>query len=133
MIMPEQPTVRTVAVGPFDIFFTNQNTAMGLRAHSHYGRVLVVYDTLGPHGYPSFEATNEALRARIHELTRQVFRNATNEDVADRIFAHLDGFVAAEWKEWGGHYELRAIHLDVVGVKDAIGHDASTTTYTVSR
>jgi hypothetical protein len=124
---------RSISVGPFDIFFTNANKAMGLRAHSHYGRVLVVYDTLGRHGYPSFKDTNEALRARIHQLTRQVFRDATNEDVADRIFAHLDGWVAPEWDEWGGDYQLRAVHLDVVGVQDDIGHDSSTTTYMVRR
>ncbi|MFE4329647.1 hypothetical protein ACFRQM_09345 [Streptomyces sp. NPDC056831] len=132
---PDQPEqlIRTVEVGPFSIFFTNVNRPMGLRAHSHTGAVTVVYDTVGRHGYPSFADTNAALEARIHELTRPVFKDATNEDIADRLWAHLDGYIAPEWEPWGGEYQLRAIHLDVVGVHDAIGHDNSTTRYTVAR
>ncbi|MEW2066668.1 hypothetical protein [Streptomyces sp. NPDC007346] len=125
--------LRTVDVGPFGIYFTNVNRAMGLRAHSHTGAVTVVYDTVGRHGYPSFAETNAALEARIHELTRKVFKDATNEDIADRLFAHLDGYVAPEWEPWGGEYRLRAVHLDVIGVHDDIGHDNSTTRYTVAR
>ncbi|WP_411092294.1 hypothetical protein [Streptomyces sp. 049-1] len=124
---------RTVTVGPIGIFFTNVNRAMNLRAHSHTGAVTVVYDTVGRHGYPSFADTNTALERRIHELTRAVFKDATNEDIADRLFAHLDGYVAPEWESWGGDYRLRAVLLDVVGVRDAIGHDTGTTRYTVAR
>lgn len=131
---PQGPAlIRTVDVGPFGIYFTNVNRAMGLRAHSHTGTVTVVYDTTGHHGYPSFAGTNSALERRIHELTRAVFKDATNEDIADRLWAHLDGYVAEEWKEWGGSYALRAVHLDVIGVHDDIGHDNSTTRYTVAR
>ncbi|MGW7708283.1 hypothetical protein [Streptomyces sp. NPDC054771] len=130
---PAAALIRTVDVGPFAIYFTNVNKAMGLRAHSHTGAVTVVYDTIGRHGYPSFATTNTALEARIHELTRVVFKDATNEDIADRLFAHLDGYVAPEWEPWGGEYQLRAIHLDVIGVHDDIGHDNSTTRYTVAR
>ncbi|MEU9033776.1 hypothetical protein AB0D45_02510 [Streptomyces sp. NPDC048352] len=125
--------IRTVDVGPFAIYFTNVNKAMGLRAHSHTGSVTVVYDTIGRHGYPSFAETNAALERRIHELTRRVFKDATNEDIADRLWAHLDGYVAPEWEPWGGQYRLRAVHLDVIGVHDDIGHDNSTTRYTVAR
>jgi hypothetical protein len=126
--------IRTVTVGPFGVFFTNVNRAMGLRAHSHTAYVTVAYDTLGPHhGYPSFQETNRALHDRIRELTEEVFKDATNEDVADRLFAHLDGYVAPAWDRWGGQYRLRAVHLDVVGVPDRIGHDAGTTRYTVAR
>jgi hypothetical protein len=137
----EQPTtptpdtaglVRTVTVGPIGIYFTNVNRPMGLRAHSHTGAVTVVYDTVGRHGYPSFQETNAALERRIHELTRRPFKDATNEDVADRLWAHLDGYVAPEWQQWGGTYRLRAVHLDVVGVHDDIGHDNGTTRYTVA-
>lgn len=124
---------RTITVGPFGIYFTNVNRAMNLRAHSHTGGVTVVYDTVGPHGYPSFWETNTALEQRIHELTRRVFKDATNEDVADRLFAHLDGWTSPVWEPWGGAYRLRAVHLDVVGVHDDIGHDAGTTRYTVER
>ncbi|MFG2404255.1 hypothetical protein ACGFR8_07925 [Streptomyces brevispora] len=130
---PAPALLRTVEVGPIPIFFTNVNRPMGLRAHSHTGAVTVVYDTTGRHGYPSFAVTNAALERHIHELTRTVFKDATNEDIADRLFAHLDGYVAREWEEWGGDYRLHAIHLDVIGVHDAIGHDNSTTRYTVAR
>jgi hypothetical protein len=130
---PAAPLIRTVDVGPFAIYFTNVNRAMGLRAHSHTGAVTVVYDTVGRHGYPSFAVTNGALEARIHELTRRPFKDATNEDIADRLWAHLDGYVAPEWEPWGGKYALRAVHLDVIGVHDDIGHDNSTTRYTVAR
>jgi hypothetical protein len=124
---------RTVTVGPFPIYFTNVNRAMGLRAHSHTGAVTVVYDTLAPHGYPSFQETNDALERRIHELTRDVFKDATNEDIADRLWDHLDGWTAKEWEHWGGGYRLRAVHLDVIGVHDTIGHDNGTTRYTTAR
>ncbi|MFJ4469557.1 hypothetical protein ACIP2X_18980 [Streptomyces sp. NPDC089424] len=130
---PAERLDRTVTVGPIAVFFTNVNRAMNLRAHSHTGSVTVVYDTIGRHGYPSFADTNTALEHRIHELTRAVFKDATNEDIADRLFAHLDGYVAPEWEPWGGHYRLRAVHLDVIGVRDQIGHDTGTTRYTVAR
>lgn len=124
--------IRTISVGPIPIYFTNVNRPMGLRAHSHSAAVIVVYETLGRHGYPSFEVTNDALEARIHELTREVFKDATNEDVLERLWGHLDGFVAPEWERWGGEYRLHALHLDVVGVHDDIGHDDSTTRYSVA-
>ncbi|MEV0016672.1 hypothetical protein [Streptomyces tendae] len=130
---PAELMDRTITVGPIGIFFTNVNRAMGLRAHSHTGAVTVVYDTIGRHGYPSFADTNQALERRIHDLTRAVFKYATNEDIADRLFAHLDGYTAPEWLSWGGQYRLRAVHLDVIGVRDAIGHDTGTTRYTVAR
>jgi len=134
---PDQPggevLDRTVTVGPIAIFFTNVNKAMNLRAHSHTGAVTVVYDTIGRHGYPSFAETNAALERRIHELTRAVFKDATNEDIADRLFTHLDGYLDPAWERWGGHYRLRAVHLDVIGVRDQIGHDTGTTRYTVAR
>jgi hypothetical protein len=130
---PAERLDRTVTVGPIAIFFTNVNRAMNLRAHSHTGAVTVVYDTIGRHGYPSFADTNSALERYIHHLTRAVFKDATNEDIADRLFAHLDDYVDPAWEPWGGQYRLRAVHLDVIGVRDAIGHDTGTTRYTVAR
>jgi hypothetical protein len=124
---------RTVTVGPFSVFYTNVNRPMGLRAHSHLAHIWVTYDTIGRHGYPSFEETNNDLHDRIRELTDHPFRDATNEDAADRLFTHLDGWVSESWVRWGGGYQLRSVRFDVVGVRDALGHDASTTTYTVSR
>lgn len=125
--------IRTLTVGPFPIFFGNVNTEMGLRGHFHTGAVTLVYDTLGPHGYPSFKSTNDAIRTRLGEMTglTRMFREATNEDVADQLWSAFYGWVAPEWESWGGNYRLRALHLDVVGVLDEIGHDDSTTRYTV--
>lgn len=63
--VPVPELVRTADVGPFGIYFTNVNRAIGLRAHSHTGTMTVVYNTVGRHGYPSFADTNTALEARI--------------------------------------------------------------------
>ncbi len=124
---------RTISVGPIPLFFTNVNRAMGLPGHSHTAELLVVYGyEEGAHGYPSFEVTNDALERHVLELTTKVFRDATNEVVAERIWRHLVEYVAPEWEQWGGEYWLHAIHLDVVGVHDAIGHDDSTTRYSVA-
>jgi hypothetical protein len=132
---PPAALYESVTVGPVPIFFCNQNAAMGLKPHCHTAAVYVVYATLDRHGYPSFKSTNDDLRLRIRELTgvQRPFRDATNEDVARRLFAHLDHWVAPSWREWGGVYELDAVHLDVEGVEDLIGHDAGVTRYTVAR
>lgn len=125
--------IRTVTVGPFPIFFGNVNTEMGLRGHFHTAAVTLVYDTLGAHGYPAFKATNDAIRDRLKDMTglTRMFRDATNEDVTDQLWEAFDGWVAPAWEPWGGTYKLRALHLDVEGVLDDIGHDDSTTRYTV--
>jgi hypothetical protein len=125
--------IRTVTIGPFPVFFSNVNRPMGLRHHAHTGAVTLVYETRGRHGYPSFRDTNDAIRRRLQDLTARPFRDATNEDVTDRLFQAFEGWVAPEWEQWGGHYRLRAIHLDVQGVPDGIGHDDSTTRYTTAR
>jgi len=122
-----------VTVGPFRVRYANANKPMGLRLHDHLASVWVEYDTFGRHGYPSFRVTNAELHARIRELTDRPFRDATNEDAADRLFAHLDGWVGGSWAQWGGGYQLRSVRLDVVGVLDDLGHDDSTTSYLVSR
>ncbi len=131
--VPLCATQETIRLGPFAIFFSNVNVAMGLRGHSHTGSVEVVYDTLGVHGYPSFQATNDALRARLRELTDKTFRDATNEDVARRLFADLDGWRDGSWTQWGGNYQLRALTLHVEGVHDKIGHDEGVTSYRIER
>jgi hypothetical protein len=125
--------IRTISVGPVPIFFTNVNKAMGLPGHSHHAELLVVYGyEEGHHGYPSFETTNDELERHVLELTSKVFRDATNEVVVERIWNHLVEYVGSSWEGWGGEYWLHAIHLDVVGVHDAIGHDDSTTRYSVA-
>jgi hypothetical protein len=125
--------IRTVTVGPFPVQFGNVNQPMGLAAHRHTAAVTLVYATLGRHGYPSFRATNDAIREYLRELTARMFRDATNEDVVDRLFEALDGWRDPSWEKWGGEYRLDALHLDVQGVLDDIGHDEGTTRYTTAR
>lgn len=133
MTHPQNTRTMTVTVGPFPIYFGNVNVAMGLRGHYHTGAVTLEYATpIGEHGYPSFRATNDAIRSQLEHLTgRSIFRDATNEDVAERLFDALHGFRAASWEPYGGVYELTVLHLDVEGVWDDIGHDAGVTRYTI--
>jgi hypothetical protein len=42
-------------------------------------------------------------------------------------------FVGESWVQYGGRYWLDALHLDVEGVQDDIGHDNGSTRYTVRR
>lgn len=126
------PLTETVTV-TFDVFFTNVNAPMGLRAHSHKATLEVTYATLGRHGYPSFEVTNRALEDRVRTLTSRPFKDATNEDVIRRLFQLLDGWRSPEWTRWGGDYQLQGLRLGVVGVHDDIGHDDATTFYEITR
>lgn len=123
---------RTVVVGPFPIYFGNVNVAMGLRGHYHTARVTLHYGYIaGDHGFPSFAATNDAIRERLRVLTKGIFRDATNEDVTSRLWDAFQDWTAPEWLSWGGRYWLHRLDLDVEGVHDDIGHDASVTRYTV--
>lgn len=126
--------IRLVTVGPLPIYFGNVNAAMGLKGHHHHAAVTLVYGhPQGKHGYPSFQATNDALRAELAAITgvRNTFRDATNEDVADRLFRHLQRWVDDTWLPYGGAYWLQALHLDVHANQDEIGHDNGTTRYTI--
>jgi len=124
--------IRTVVVGPFPIYFGNVNVAMNLRGHYHTAAVHLTYGyDEGEHGYPSFQVTNDAIRHRLRELTHGIFRDATNEDVAARLWDAFVDWTASPWRHWGGKYWLHRLDLDVEGVHDDIGHDASVTRYTV--
>lgn len=124
------PTM-TVTVGPLSCVFGNENTAMGLKLHFHTAQVYLEYRAeIGNHGYPSFHETNQALRDYLRHLTSQPFANATNEDVCQRLFTAFSEFHHDSWDRYGGLYHLTALHLDVVGVVDSIGHDDGTTRYT---
>ena len=136
---------RTVITGPFAIFFKNHNKAMGLPAHAHTATVTVGIETTGDLGYPVFEATNDLLRQTLTAKTQKMFRDSTNEDVADRLFELCLDFLEA-WRtepdrdeatrvlaEWGGDYRLAWMELGVEGVHDEIGHDEGTACYRVER
>lgn len=125
------PVLReTITVGPIGITFCNTNSAMKLKGHCHTAGVWVTYATTGAFGYPSFKATNDALRAKVYELTAKPFRDCTNEDVTRALFWGLYEFRSPEWDDWAGTYELATVRLDVIGVEDTIGHDPGVTTYT---
>lgn len=135
----------TITVGPLSCVFGNHNTAMGLKLHFHTAAVFLEYsvpqgdlchrirtpESWGNHGYPSFEETNDALRAELRRLTAEPFADATNEDVVWRLFEAFKDFRHDSWEKYGGAYELTGIHLDVLGVPDSIGHDDGTTRYTI--
>ncbi|AMQ66940.1 hypothetical protein SEA_BIPPER_4 [Mycobacterium phage Bipper] len=131
----------TITIGPLTCVFGNHNTAMGLKLHFHTAAVFLEYSVpqtsaptrnhWGGHGFPSFEQTNDALRDELRRLTAEPFADATNEDVAWRLFQSLRSFTHPSWDQYGGAYDLVALHLDVVGVPDSIGHDDGTTRYTI--
>lgn len=126
--------IRLVTVGPLPIYFGNVNEAMGLRGHHHTAQVWLVYGHRdGVHGYPSFQQTNDELRAHLsaHTGPRNTFRDATNEDVTERLFLRMQEFVPESAHQYGGEWWLDALHLDVEGVQDDIGHDNGTTRYTI--
>lgn len=130
--------IETQTVGPFGVFFTNQNTQMDLKGHSHTARVTLTYLAVpAPDnracGFPSFHDTHEAIVAHLDELTAGAFRDATNEEVVRRLF---DGFAA--WTHeavdvWGTGWVLLRVTLAVEGVRDRVGHADSTTVYVVER
>jgi len=120
-----------VIVGPLPCQFANQNLAMNLPTHWHQAIVYLEYEVDRGHGYPSFEHTNDALRDELQRVTNAPFRNATNEVVAGRLFAHFGGFRHESWKEYGGEYHLSGLILDVYGVHDQIGHDEGPTRYKI--
>ncbi|WP_211188221.1 hypothetical protein [Gordonia asplenii] len=123
----------TVVVGPMSCFFGNANRAMGLRTHHHHAEVWLTYRAAqGHHGYPSFLATNDALRERLKELCATIFTDATNEDVAARLLAEFRVYTHPSWHKYGGRYALETVELDVYSTDDAIGHDNGVTRYTAN-
>jgi hypothetical protein len=124
-------TSMSVTVGPLPCQFANQNLAMNLPTHWHQAHVFLEYAVDKEHGYPSFERTNDALRAELQRVTNAPFRNATNEVVAARLFAHFGAFTDESWEKYGGDYHLSGLILDVYGVHDQIGHDEGATRYTI--
>lgn len=124
-----------VTIGPLPFYFGNVNVAMGLRGHHHTATLHLNYGyETGTHGYPSFLATNNALREHLESLTgpRNTFRDATNEVVAYRLFRAFQKFCPPVIAEWGGQYWLDSLSIDVEGVQDDIGHDNGATRYTVA-
>jgi hypothetical protein len=122
---------KSVTVGPFSMFFTNVNKEMNLPGHSHFATLTLEYQTLGAHGFPAFAETYAAIQQRIQVLTALPFRDATNEVVADRLFADFATFTDPCIERWMGHFQLVRLTLSVRGVPDRIGHADGFTDYTV--
>lgn len=123
---------RSVTIGPFGVWFTNRNQAMGLRAHSHFAEVTVTFGhPPDVPGFPAFAVTNEAMAA----LCRSVLAGpvtGTNEDVLAALWAALADQRPgdAPFSDWGGcTWWLQALELAVRGVPDGIGHHDSFTRY----
>jgi hypothetical protein len=135
--MPED-LIRTIAVGPLSIFFTNVNKAMGIPGHSHFAEVEIVFQTTGPIGFPVFEETVDQLKALLRRETERVFRDSTNEDVETRLWEALDTFIKDRDQnpvlaKWGGDYMLLAVEVAVRGVPDKIGHSDGFARYMIQR
>lgn len=124
-------TRSSVTIGPFAIFFTNVNREMRLPGHSHFAQVTLCYATQGRRGFPAFADTYAAVQRRLLELTAKPFHDATNEAVADALFAGLLDWTDPAIVAWGGAFALARLELAVRGVPDRIGHADGFTTYTV--
>ena len=143
--------MRTISVAPLGCYFSNENRAMGLRPHMHYGTVRLTFQTTGELGFPVFEATVGALHDVLGHLTERPFRDSTNEDVTDALWINFGALLAGgacpldsdeavkAWErargvlaQWGGEYHLHALQLSVMGVPDDIGHSDGFATYSVT-
>lgn len=125
--------LRSVTAGPFGIMFANVNTAMRLAGHAHHAEVVLTWRTLGAVGFPAFADTYRDVQARLIDLTARPFRDATNEAVADALWAGLDGWEPPYAARYGGSYQLASLLLRVRGVPDRIGHADGWTSYLVAR
>jgi hypothetical protein len=130
----ESATRASVTVGPFAVFFTNVNRAMGLPGHSHFALVTLHYRTApGAHGFPAFAATYAAVQTQLMALTARAFHDATNEDIVAALWTAFVEWRHPAVEQWGGSFALAKLELAVRGVPDAIGHADGFTTYTVER
>jgi hypothetical protein len=126
--------IQHVEIGPFSLFFTNVNTEMNLRGHSHFATLTLRYRiTAGERGFPAFAPTYAAIQNRLTEKTSKPFRDCTNESVARLLFAEFDTFTHPDIAKWGGEYCLDTLLLAVRGVPDSLGHADGFTTYSVTR
>jgi hypothetical protein len=129
------PTVETITAGPLGFTFMNVNKEMGLRGHSHYAQLTLVWRTEARVGFPAFDATYAAIKDTLREASREPFRDATNEEVARRLFALFRGWDHPVLSTWGGSrsdFWLTELKMGVQGTLDAIGHADGMTVYTVS-
>ena len=129
--------IRHVITGPFSAFFSNVNTKMRLKGHSHFAQVTLYWQHFGPLGFPSFESTHAIIQHEIRGLLAKPLKDHTNEDVAQRLF---DNFclwhpeyssILRGWPDCD--FALQRLDLAVRGVPDNLGHADAFTTYTIQR
>jgi hypothetical protein len=125
----------TLRAGPFSVFFTNVNTKMALRGHSHFATVDLFWtaDAPGQLTFPSFADTHADIQAKLIELLAKPLVDFANEDVATMLLLALAGYRTPAMLKWSDPptYWLSALELHVRGVPDAIGHADSFSTYRV--
>jgi len=129
-------TTLTVRVGPFSVFFTNVNTQMKLRGHSHFATVDLYFmseDKEDSLGFPSFADTHGEIQKALIRFFAPILRDYTNEKIARELFWFMDDFNSPVIDKWNIKYALARLDLNVRGVPDAVGHADSFTTYTVER
>lgn len=124
----------SVITPAFAIYFRNRNDAMGLPAHTHFALVVLEWDAQARVGFPSFEDTNRELHRFITGVASRTFENATNEDVARRLFTEVAQWVPSEViTKYGGKFDLKQLELHVRGVPDHMNHTDGFTIYRIAK
>jgi hypothetical protein len=121
---------RTITIGPFGVYFSNENKALDIPMHTHYGEVELCYEILGSLGFPVLDVTCESIRERLAGEAGSPFKGS-NEELANRIFDLFNGWTSPEMSRGGAVFRLTAIDLTVVGVKDILGHAAGRARYRI--
>jgi len=104
---------------------------MGLPLHTHYAEVILCYDTLGPIGFPAFEATYDSIRTELKRFTKHTFEGIINEAICSHLFELFSPWTTPEIEQWGGKFRLKWVELAVRGIRDEIGHPDGMTRYRV--
>ena len=121
-----------IEIGPFGAFFTNVNSEMGLKGHSHSAEIKIGFKhPVGGKGFPAFADTYLAVQGRIKELTAKTFKDCTNEQVARALYKGFEGWGHPSVDIWKCDFELCELELAVRGVHDDIGHADGFTRYKI--
>lgn len=124
--------METITLKPIEIFFCNANDDMGLTGHCHFAQVTIVFESLAPIGFPSFNMTYAELGKMIRDLKLKPVRG-TNEDVARMIMAAVEAYAYPSTTAFKGLWRVYGLTLDVMGVQDENNHSDGFTRYTITR
>lgn len=125
---------QSIKIKDFSIFFTNVNREMKLKGHSHFALVSLTFGH-DRTGFPAFEETYAYIKKELRTLTAKPFMDATNEEIARKIFEHFSTieYWQLNWKYHTTTFYLQSITLSVRGVLDDLGHADGFTDYTVEK